>query len=143
MLRSHPKAIERLEMHRPWVPFVLSETETWKPDIQLLHFPIPRYLYQNRGSTDCLNPTLTLDHGLGWPVPLRAPVPIHKNILRGYREPFNGPRHGQHGRLVDVQLVNFAGLASTQAPGSRILQDILVRSEEHTSELQSRPHLVC
>src|SRR5690606_15728258 len=107
MLRGNPKSIERLEMNGRRVAFMLSETKTWKPEIQLLHFPIPRYLCQNGGSTDCLNPTITFDHGLGRPAPLRAPVPVHKNILRGYREPFNSPLHGQHGRLVDVQLVDF------------------------------------
>src|SRR6266498_4356699 len=28
-------------------------------------------------------------------------------------------------------------------PGQPLLGDMLIRSEEHTSELQSRPHLVC
>src|SRR5690606_41849852 len=57
-------------------------------------------------------------------------------------------------RIVDVEVVEFAGRAIAAkllrlrlplrlAAPQQVLEDGVVRSEEHTSELQSRENLVC
>src|SRR5690554_7077244 len=55
---------------------------------------------------------------------------------------FHGPAFGLGLVLVDVQQQRIVDLGDLQ--GRLVVQvDSQVRSEEHTSELQSRPHLVC
>src|SRR5690554_7278350 len=48
-------------------------------------------------------------------------------------------------RLVDEPLwrYDYAGLAERAGRAANMIKRLGVRSEEHTSELQSRPHLVC
>src|SRR5690554_7150884 len=48
----------------------------------------------------------------------------------------------QHRLLIDGIAILLKAQASLEQANARLLT-ILVRSEEHTSELQSRPHLVC
>src|SRR5690554_7666187 len=43
----------------------------------------------------------------------------------------------EHNKVQGIAIINQTGMADY------IPENILVRSEEHTSELQSRPHLVC
>src|SRR3989442_6220953 len=62
-------------------------------------------------------------------------------------QPQHAARHGVLGIAVlelDGTAEQLADLvAELRRPQVRVLELDLVRSEEHTSELQSRPHLVC
>src|SRR3712207_7678825 len=53
--------------------------------------------------------------------------------LRGFKNPFR----------VEYQVVNLEKLAELYPQGGSVTISDLVRSEEHTSELQSRQYLVC
>src|SRR5690554_7484500 len=46
-------------------------------------------------------------------------------------------------KAISPGLLKLAVLWATKGPSYRDARDRLARSEEHTSELQSRPHLVC
>src|SRR3989442_14870687 len=57
-------------------------------------------------------------------------------------DPDGDPADGGAGALVDLPACGIAGAHGRGAAGG--LADVASRrSEEHTSELQSRPHLVC
>src|SRR5207302_5928504 len=68
---------------------------------------------------------------------------------RGPRRPAAPPRGGARDRVDDLGVARAAaqiardGAADLLARGRRMISEEGVRSEEHTSELQSRENLVC
>src|SRR5690554_3304732 len=74
----------------------------------------------------------------------RQTLPILSNVLLVVQ----GQQLSLSGTDLEVELVGRVTLEEPAEPGeitvpARKLMDICKRSEEHTSELQSRPHLVC
>src|SRR5690625_289140 len=51
--------------------------------------------------------------------------------------------HETYLKMIDQSQVNFNDRTHFYAIAARCMRQLLVRSEEHTSELQSRGHLVC
>src|SRR5690554_7554260 len=82
-------------------------------------------------------PYTTLFRSHRWALELLEQLPVRALIATVWGEiEFIDPR-------LDRDLARrYPGLLSEDAPEHN-LRTVLARSEEHTSELQSRPHLVC
>src|SRR5690625_5786385 len=73
-------------------------------------------------------------------------MPPHIYTLFPYTTLFRSPgrrHHGAAGELNASQEASEASEEATEAPGKAASVSEEARSEEHTSELQSRGHLVC
>src|SRR5690554_4822967 len=73
---------------------------------------------------------------------------IHRNTINSYVSQFKASKHGIEEllKLSDYELAQlFPGHTTIKNPRFDELMQFFtnMRSEEHTSELQSRPHLVC
>src|SRR3989442_6280630 len=72
--------------------------------------------------------------------PPRSTLFPYTTLFRSYCEAWPNPRISSPPWVAE--LVKIAGGEMIVPPGERISPPA-IRSEEHTSELQSRPHLVC
>src|SRR5690554_7669434 len=75
-----------------------------------------------------------------------ARTSITRNHFPHKKKPMNGPAFYQNMGLTGCGFINLLGMLPMAYIPQSLLRtngSFLTRSEEHTSELQSRPHLVC
>src|SRR3989442_7206012 len=87
-----------------------------------------------------------------WPMATHRCVGIAALVLMAFGVPFvsqaiaqEAARQGELSRTLEAANLSPEGKALLRAKGIEVVRagEALCRSEEHTSELQSRPHLVC
>src|SRR3712207_7742753 len=66
-----------------------------------------------------------------------------ENLLHARAIPFRARLSGSALEPLDQALLVALGLQASDKPGPCIRETLVIRSEEHTSELQSRQYLVC
>jgi hypothetical protein len=80
------------------------------------HFPVAADLGQNRRGSDGRHLAVALHHRFGAHRQFRAAVTIDHRQFRLHMQPGHRALHGEHGRVQDVQLVDFLDFGAGDAP---------------------------
>ncbi len=120
-----PQPCQGLEVHRRGVTLVPTHAIPWVNQLEGTHLPVSGHLGQDRSRRDSWHLAIALDHWRSRYGQLRAAVAIDQGQLRCNVQAFHGALHGQHGRMQDVEAVDFLDFGTGDTEAQRLFPDFV------------------